>query len=325
MINILCLFLIVAFLGAGPVAQAQQAAKVPRISFLITGSRSALAGRIDAFLKGLRDLGYVEGKNIAIDYRQADGKSERLTDLAAELVRLQVVVIVTTSTVATKAAKQATKIIPIVVASAGDLVGDGLVASLARPGGNVTGLTAISPDLSGKRLELLKEAVPKASRVAVIWYPTPNDEREVKETEIAAKTLGLKLQSLQVRSPDDFQNAFAAMTKERANALIIIQSPFMGSHRKEIFELAAKKRLPTMCDGPNLTEEGCLMSYGPNRSDMYRRAATFVDKILNGTKPADIPVEQPMRFEFVVNLKTAKQIGLTIEPNVLVRANRVIR
>jgi len=246
----------------GQFAQAQQPAKVPRIGWLSAGSLTPAAGNLGAFRKRLSDLGYVEGKNIEIVYRYAEGKSERLPQLAAELVRLQVAVIVTTGTAASKAAKQATTVIPIVVAAAGDIVGEGLAASLARPGGNVTGLTAISPDLSGKRLEILKETVPMASRVAVIWHRNPNDEKEVKETEIAAQAMGVKLQSLPVQSSDEFQNTFAAMRKERAGALIIIQGPFLGTHRKRLFELAATNRLPSICDAPSWTEDGCLMSYG---------------------------------------------------------------
>jgi len=320
------LSLLVTFLFTyGQFAEAQQPKNIPRLGWLIAGSSSSIRGNIEAFRKGLRDLGYVEGKNIEIIYRFAEGKSERLPELAAELVRLEVAVIVTTSTVATKAAKQATTAIPIVVTTAGDIVGAGLAASLARPGGNITGLTAISPDLSGKRLEILKEAVPKASRVAIIWHRNPNDEKEVKETEIVAQAMKVKLQSLPVQSSDEFQNAFAAMRKERAGALIIIQGSFLGNHRKQLFELAAKNRLPSICDAPHWTEDGCLMSYGPNRSDLSRRAASYVDKILKGRKPADLPIEQPMKFEFIVNLKTAKQIGLTVPPNVLVRADRVIR
>jgi putative ABC transport system substrate-binding protein len=306
-------------------AHAQQSAKVPRVGFLIVGSQSSLSTNIEAFRQGLRNLGYVEGKNIVIEYRHAEGKSDRLPDLARELVRLKVAVIVTASTAGVRAAKQATATIPIVVGSAGDLVREGLVANLARPGGNITGSIAVSPDLSGKRLELLKEVVPKASRMAVIWHPSPWDQEEVREAEIAALTLGVKLQSLQVRSADEFQGAYAAMKKERANALIIIQGSFTGFHRKQLVELAAKNRLPSMCDAPNWTEGGCLMSYGPNRADLYRRAAVYVDKILKGAKPADLPVEQPTKFEFIINLKTAKQIGLTIPPNVLARVDRVIR
>jgi putative ABC transport system substrate-binding protein len=313
------------YLATVPLAQAQQAAKVQRIGWLIAGTSSTIRSSLEAFRKGLSDMGYIEGKNIEIIYRYAEGKSERLPELAAELGRLKVAVIVTSSTVATKAAKQATTMIPIVAATAGDLVGEGLVASLARPRGNITGLTTISPDLSGKRLEILKETVPTASRVAVIWQRNPADEKEIKETEIAAQAMGMKLQSLAVKSSDEFHNAYAAMRKEHGGALIIIQGNFTGFHRKQLFELAVKNRLPSICDAPHWTEDGCLMSYGPNRSDLYRRAATFVDKILKGAKPADLPVEQPMRFEFVVNLKTAKQIVLTIPPNVLVRADRVIR
>jgi putative ABC transport system substrate-binding protein len=309
----------------GVAGQAQQPARVLRIGYLAGSSAFTNSENIEAFRKRLSDLGYVEGKNIEIVYRYAEGKSERLSQLAAELVQLQVAVIVTSSTAASKAAKQATTVIPIVVATAGDLVGEGLAASLARPAGNLTGLTAISPDLSGKRLEILKETVPIASRVAVIWHRNPNDEREVKETEIAAKVMGVKLQSLPVQSSDEFQNTFAAMRKERAGALIIIQGPLLGVHRKRLFELAATNRLPSICDAPSWTEEGCLMSYGPNRTDMFRRAADYVDKILKGRKPDDLPVEQPMKFEFIVNLKTAKQIGLTVPPNVLVRADKVIR
>ena len=304
---------------------AQEPTKTPRIGFLIAGSRSSISLNLEAFRKGLRDLGYVEGKNIIIEYREAEGQFYRLSDLAVELVRLPVAAILTTSTVATKAAKQASTTIPIIVASAGDIVAEGLVASLARPGGNVTGLIAISLDLGGKRLELLKETLSKASRIAVLWHPNPADEKEVKETETAAQKLGLQLQSLQVRSANEFQNAYAAMIKQNASALIIIQGSFTGFHRKRLFALAEKNRLPSMCDAPNWAEEGCLMSYGPNRSDLYRRAATYVDKILKGAKPADLPVEQPTKFEFIVNLKTAKQIGLTIPPNVLARADKVIK
>jgi len=289
------------------------------------GSRSAIALNLEAFSKGLRDLGYVEGKNIHLEYREAEGQFDRLPTLAADLVRLHVSAILTNSTVATKAAKEASTTIPIIVASAGDIVAEGLVASLARPGGNVTGLIAISLDLGGKRLQLLKETLSKAPLIAVLWHPNPADEKEVRETETAAQKLGLKLQSLPVRSADEFQNAFTAMIKENASALIIIQGSFTGFHRKQLFVLAQKNRLPSMCDAPNWAEEGCLMSYGPNRADLYRRAATYVDKILKGAKPNDLPVEQPTKFEFLVNLKTAKQIGLTIPPNVLARADRVVR
>jgi putative tryptophan/tyrosine transport system substrate-binding protein len=306
-------------------AKAQQPAKIRPVGLLGGSSASANAGRVQAFRQGLRDLGYVEGKNIAIEQRWAEGKNERLPEFATELVRLQVAIIITSGTAATKTAKHATVEIPIVVASAGDLVREGLVDSLARSGGNVTGLTAISPDLSGKRLEILKESVPKATRFAVIWHRNPNDEKEVKETESAAQAMRVQLQSLPVQSPDEFQNAYAVMKKEHAEALLFIGGPLLSVHRKQLFELAATNRLPSICNDPSWAEDGCLMSYGPDRRDMFRQAATYVDKILKGAKPADLPVEQPKKFELVINLKAAKQIGLTIPPNLLARADRVIR
>jgi len=306
-------------------AIAQQPNKVPRIGYLNGGSSSVIADRIEAFRQGLRDIGYIEGKNIVIEYRWAEGKNERLPELAAELVRLQVAILVTSSTAATKAVKQITTEIPTVVASAGDLVGEGIVASLSRPGGNITGLTSMSPDLSGKRLAILNESIPKATRIAVIWHRNPNDEREVKQTEMAAQTMRLNLQSLPIESPDEFQNAYAAMRKEQARALIFIQGPFIGVYRKQLLELAVRNRLPSICDDPSWTEDGCLMSYGPDRRDMFRRAATYVDKILKGAKPADLPVEQPTKFELVINLKTAKEIGLVVPQRVLLKADRVIK
>jgi ABC-type uncharacterized transport system substrate-binding protein len=315
----------VILLAVAVMVQAQQPTKILRIGWLTAGSFSANAGNIEALRKELAALGYVEGKNIEIVYRYAEGKSERLPELAADLVRLHVAIIVTSSTGATKSAKQATSEIPIVVASAGDLVGEGLVANLARPGGNITGLTTMSPDLSGKRLATLKESVPQATRFAVIWHRNPNDEKEFKATEVAALAMRIQLQSLPVQSPDEFQNAYAAMRKERAGAVIFIQGPFLGVYRKQLFELAAKNRLPSICDAPAWTDDGCLMSYGPDRRHMFVRSAYYVDKILKGAKPADLPVEQPTKFEFVVNLKTAKQIGVTIPPNVLARADRVIK
>ena len=319
--------LISAVLGGGAIAEAQQVKKAPLIGLLSPGSVSTYKRQTDVFLQGLRELEYVEGKNIVIEYRYADGKRERYPDLAAEIVRLKPDVIVVGGTEFTAVAKQATSTIPIVVGGAGDLLGTGLIASLHHPGGNVTGSTSISPDVSGKRLELLKEALPKASRVAVLWhsFKGSQDEDEVKETEIAARTLKIKLQVVPVRGPDEFQKAFAAMKRENANALIIIRGAFTQFHRKELAELAAKNRLPSMCESAEFADDGCLMSYGPDQNHGWKRAATFVDKILKGSKPADLPVEGPMRFEFIVNLKTAKQIGVTIEPNVLVRANRVIR
>jgi putative ABC transport system substrate-binding protein len=306
-------------------AQAQQPGKVFRIGMLLSGSVSTTKSRIDAFRQGLRELGYVEGKTIFIEYRYAEGKRERWPDLAAEVVRLKPDVIVVASNGFTAAAKQATTTIPIVVASAGDLVGTGLVASLARPGGNVTGSTNITPDLSGKRLELLKEVVPKAVRVAVLWYPSSSDEDDVKETEIYAMARGIKIQVVPVQGPDTFQEAFAVMKRENANALIIIQGSFTLFHRTALVELATKNRLPSMCVQAEWAENGCLLSYGPDPVHQHYRAAIYVDKILKGTKPADLPVEQPTKFELVINLKTAKQIGLTIPQSVLYRADKVIR
>jgi putative ABC transport system substrate-binding protein len=324
-VGVFSILFVVMLFAVAIIAEAQQPTKVLRIGWLSAGSLSATTGNLEAFRKELIALGYVEGKNIEILYRYAEGKPERLPELASELVRLHVAMILTSSTETTKTAKRATMEIPIIVASAGDLVGEGIVTSLARPGGNVTGLTAMSPDLSGKRLEILKESVPQATRFAVIWNRNPNDEKEVKATEVAALAMRVQLQSLPVQSPDEFQNAYAAMRKERAGALIFIQGPFLGVHRKQLFELAAKNRLPSICDAPSWTEEGCLMSYGPDRRDMFRRSAYYVDKILKGAKPADLPIEQPKKFELVINLKTAKEIGVTIPPNVLARADRVIK
>ena len=307
------------------IAEAQQPMKVPRIGWLSSSLPASTSDNREAFRKGLMTLGYIEGKNIEILYRFAEGKSESLPALAEELLRAKVAAIVTTGTAATKTAKQATIEIPIVVGSAGDLVGEGIVASLARPGGNITGLTAISPDLSGKRLEILKESVPNAIRFAVIWHRNANDEKEVKATEVAAQTMGLRLLSLPVQLPDEFQNVHEAIKKERAAAVIFIQGPFLSTYRKQLLEQVAKNRLPSICDPPTWTEDGCLMSYGPDRRDLYRRAATYVDKILKGAKPGDLPVEQPKKFEFVINLKTAKQIGLTIPQRVLLKADKVIK
>jgi putative ABC transport system substrate-binding protein len=322
--KILVCLLATFLLTTAPPTEAQQRGKAPRIGLLSPLSPSLATANIEAFRQGLRELGYIDGQNIAIEYRYAEGKLDRFPDIAAELVRLKPDVIVVGSTRFAEAAKQATSTIPIVV-NGGDIVGAGLVASLARPGGNVTGSTAISPDLSGKRIELLKEIVPKASRVAVLWYPGGRDEDEVKQTAIAARALGVKVQSLQVRDPNEFQSAYSAMTKQRADAYIIIQGSFTSFHRKRLLELAAKNRLPSMCEVPVWTEDGCIVSYGPDQLYRWRRAAYFVDKILKGRKPADLPVEQPTKFEFVINLKAAKQIGLTIPPNVLVRADRVIK
>ena len=319
--------LVLTFAMYGAVAQAQQSAKISRIGVLSGASASALFTSVESFRLGLRELGYVEGKNIVIESRYAEGKRERFPELAAEIVRLKPDVIVASGTGLIRSAKQATSTIPIVVAGAGDLVETGVVASLARPGGNVTGSTNISSDLSGKRLELLKEVVPKASRVAVFWRTAlgSQDEDEVKQTQTYAPPLGLKIQLVPVRGTDEFQGAFAVMKKENAGALIIVHGTFTNSHRRELVELAIKHRLPATCETAFWTEDGCLMNYGHDPRYGWRRAAVFVDKILKGTKPADLPVEQPTKFELVINLKTAKQIGVMIPPNVLARAERVIR
>jgi putative ABC transport system substrate-binding protein len=305
--------------------EAQQPGKVIRIGILNSGSVSTAKSSHDAFREALRELGYVEGKNIVFEYRYADGKLDRLPDLAAELVRAKVDIILVAGTQTTTAAKRATRTIPIVVGAASDLVGTGLVASLARPGGNITGSTRISPELSGKRLELLKETVSKVSRVAVILSAVTTDQDAFNEMEAAARQLGVKLQAANVRDPNEFQSAYAAMVREHADGVIILRGSFTSFHRRQLVELAVKNRLPSMCEESVWTNLGCLMSYGPDLRHLWRRAAIYVDKILKGAKPADLPVEQPTKFELAINLKTAKQIGLTIPPNVLARADRVIR
>jgi putative ABC transport system substrate-binding protein len=314
-------FLLLAVYG-----EAQQTKPLPRIGILQSASASSSTSNVSAFREGLRDLGYTEGKNILVEYRYADGKLSRLSEFASDLVQLRVDVIVAAGTQSTIAAKQATSTIPIVVGAAGDLVGTGLVASLARPGRNITGSTVISPDISGKRVELLKEAVPNASRVAVLLYSSSGtDWDEVKQTETTAQSLKVKIQIVDVRNPSDFHGAYAAMKRKKADALMLIQSSFTSFHRRQLADFAAKSRLPTMCESARWTEDGCVMSYGPDLPYQYRRAAIFVDKILKGAKPADLPVEQPTKFELVINLKTAKQIGLTIPQSVLYRADKVIR
>jgi putative ABC transport system substrate-binding protein len=307
-------------------AQAQQPARIHRIGILIPTSESNLSARVETFRQRLRELGYVEGKNIFIEYRYADGKLERLPDLADELVRLKVDVIVTPGGSAILAAKKASATIPMVFAAAPDPVGSGLVSSLARPGGNITGLSMMAPDLEGKRLELLKEAFPKAARVAFLRDRSgARGNLAVTEMEAAAKALGLKLLSLEVRSLDEFEGAFARAKKERAQALITSTGGLINTQQRRVLDFAAKNRLPAIYHYSDFVEAGGLMSYGPDNRDLWRRAADFVDKILKGTKPADLPVEQPTKFEFIVNLKSAKQIGLTIPPNVLVRADQVLK
>jgi putative ABC transport system substrate-binding protein len=304
-----------------------QPTKVPRIGDLIGGSLSASAARTEAFRQGLREFGYVEGKNIVIEYRSAEGKLDRLPALAVELVRLKVDIIVTAGPLPTRAAKEATSTIPIVMTNDPDPVGTGFVASLARPGGNITGLSTLAPELSGKRLELLKETVPRLSRVAVFGTSTrPEHAQVLREVKLAAEALKVKLQYLDVLDSKDIETAFRAASKGQAGAVLwLVAGGMAGAHRTEIAELAVKSRIPVMYDDGRYVEPGGLMFYGVNVLDLDRRAATFVDKILKGRTPADLPVEQPMKFEFIVNLKAAKQIGLTIPPNVLVRADKVIK
>jgi putative ABC transport system substrate-binding protein len=307
-------------------AQAQHPKKVARIGYLSRSSASGNLPRIQAFSQGLRDLGYVEGQNLVIEYRYAEGKSERLAQLAADLVRLKVDLIVAPGTGPVSAAKQATATIPVVMVNATDPVGDGFVVSLARPGGNITGLTNIAPELSGKRLELLKEAVPTAFRIAMLWNPVVQQRiTQVRETELAARALKLQMQAFEARSVKDLDSAFSAMTEGRVNALIVLGDGMFNANRKRILDLIAKSRLPASYTEEEYVHAGGLMVYAPSTADLSLRAATYVDKILKGAKPADLPVEQPTKFELVINLKTAKQIGLTIPPNVLARADKVIR
>jgi putative tryptophan/tyrosine transport system substrate-binding protein len=309
-------------------ASAQQPGKVPRIGFLATVSPSTISDRVEAFRQGLRELGYVEGKNIVIEWRYEEGKADRLPPpgLAAELVRLKVDVIVTVGPLVTRAAKEANSTIPIVMAQDTDPVGNGFVASLARPGGNITGLATLAPEISGKQLELLKETVPKLSRVAVLGTSTrPGNAQALKETELAAGTFGVRLQYLDVLSTKDIETAFRAANKGRAEAVLVFGGPVLSSHRTQIADLAAKNRLPAIYERAEFMDDGGLMFYGASITEMFRRAATYVDKILKGAKPADLPVEQPKKFEFIINLRAAKQIGLTIPPNVLARADKVIK
>ena len=303
---------------------AQEPARIPRIGILMPPSASYFAAQVEAFRQRLRELGYVEEKNIVIEYRYAAGKLERLPDLAAELVLLKVDVIVATGAAAF-AAKKASTTIPIVTPNAADPVGSGLVSSLARPGGNITGLSLMAPDLDGKRLELLKEVFPRVTRVALLWQRVAGGVLPFTETDAAAKTLRLKLQSLEVRSLNDFESAFARAKKERAQALITTPGPLVATEQRQVLDFAAKNRLPAMYSNSEFVEAGGLMSYAPNYTDLFRRTADFVDKVLKGPTPADLPIDQPKKFDFIINLKAAKQIGLTIPPNVLARADRVIK
>ena len=308
-------------------ARAQQAGKVPRIGWLGGPTRESAEPFVRAFQRGLKDLGWVEGQNIVIEWRFAGGRAERLPDLAAELVRLQVDLIVVPSTPPALAAKNATKTIPIVTVAVGDPVGLGLVASLARPGGNITGLTGtVGPEIAGKLLELLKETVPKVSRMAVLWNPTtPGNAFALREAESAARALRVELQLLEARSLNDFDSVFAAMTTKRAGALLVLGDVMFVTHRIRLANLAAKSRLPAIYGLREYVEAGGLMSYGAITSELFRRAATYVDRVLKGAKPTDLPIERPTKFEFVINLTTAKALGLTIPQSILVRADELIQ
>jgi putative ABC transport system substrate-binding protein len=307
-------------------SRAQQLAKIPRIGFLNALFPTTNPARIEAFRQGLRDAGYVEGKNIVLEYRYAERKVGRLSALAAELVNLKVDVIVTSASQETRAAKAATSTIPIVMINEPDPVGTGLVASLARPGGNITGLSTLSPQLSGKRLELLKEIIPKLSRVAVLGNSSnPGNADTLKELELAAQALKVNIQYLDVPNANEIENSFREADNDRADAVLILSDSILTSRRQQVIGLAIKSRLPVSYPRPEFVESGGLMTYGVSLIENSRRAAAYVDKILKGAKPADLPVEQPTKFELIVNLKAAKQIGLTIPPNVLARADRVIK
>ena len=307
--------------------EAQQPAKVWRIAWVTAASTRSMMPRIEVFRSGLRELGYVEGKNMIIEMRSAEGKRDRLPAIMAELLHLKVDVIVSAGAGVTGPAKEATSTIPIVMSQDPDPVASGFVASLARPGGNITGLSTFRPELSGKRLELVKETLPKLSRVAFFGTSsTPGHVQALKETELAAAAAKVKLQYIDVLDPKDFESAFTAAVKERAGGILwLVSGPVASGHQKKIFDLAGKSRLPVIYEAPSMVEAGGLMSYGVSLADLDRRAAWYVDKILKGAKPADLPVEQPKKFDFIINLKAAKQIGLTIPPNVLARADKVIK
>jgi len=311
------------FVAAPLAAEAQQAGKVPRIAYI--RAEAPPAADIEAFRQGLREHGYVEGKNIVVEYRWADGNEERLRAIVAELIRVKVDLIVASAPAAARAAKEAATTIPIVMVLVADPVAFGFVASLARPGGNVTGFAFLLPELSGKRLQLLKDAIPKLSRVAVLWNAAnPYKAFDLKEVQAVAEALRVAVETLPVRGPDDFAHAFEAAIASGAGGLITLDDPFTIGHRTRIVSLALKYRLPALYGVRPFADAGGLMSYGPDRFDQNRRAATYVDKILRGAKPADLPVEQPTKFELVINLKTAKALGLTIPPSVLGRADQVI-
>jgi putative tryptophan/tyrosine transport system substrate-binding protein len=326
--KILVYALLALILTTIDLAEAQQPKKVPRIGWVSgSGDPNTPGPQVEAFRQGLRDLGYIEGKNMVVEYRYAEGKMDRMPSLVAELVQLQVDVLVSPNGPAILAAKQATKTVPIVMVVVLDPVATGIVNSLARPGGNITGVSTLNRELSGKRLELLKEAVPRMSRLGVLWdVNAPGPKSGFKAYEDAARALKIQLQSLEVRGPNpDFEGAFQAATKGRVNALITVRAAVLNRYAKQIADLAIKNRLPSMHEQSQYVEAGGLMSYSTDDTESFKRAAVYVDKILKGTRPADLPVEQPMKFEFVINLQSAKQIGLTIPPNLLARADKVIR
>ena len=323
---LLSILIVVVQLAVGVMAEAQQPGKIPRIGFLGNSTAALEENLVEPFRQGLHDLGYVEGRNILIEYRWAEGKYERFPTLIAELIALKVDVIVTAGTPASLAVKKATTSIPLVMIAVGDPVGTGLITSLAHPGGNITGLTSIAGDLEGKRLELLREVVPGLSHVAVFWNPaSPFQVVAEKEVQAAARVLRMKVLSLGVQAQEQLDNAFATIRRERPGALLVLADRLFLHNRARIMDFATQNHLPGVHAYVELVEAGGLMSYGPSYADMHKRAAIYVDKILKGRKPADLPVEQPMKFEFVVNLKAAKQIGLTIPPNVLARADKVIK
>jgi ABC-type uncharacterized transport system substrate-binding protein len=323
--SVLCAALCAMLFALCHPAEAQQPTKIARIGVLISGRPSIASRRIQAFKSGLRELGYVEGKNITLEYRYAEGKVESVSDLAANLVRLKVDIIVTDTSNATQAAKNATKIIPIVFTTANDPVGDGQVDSLARPGGNLTGLSILALDLNGKRLELLKEAFPNISRLGFLTRIGPTSEQRFKEAETVAKGLGLQLQYVAAKDAEDLENTLDVAKRAGVQALLAHPSSFVATNRTRIIDLSIKNRLPVIYGSGDHAEAGALMSYGPDLVDNYRRAGTYVDKILKGAKPADLPVEQPIKFELVINLITAKKMNVTIPANVLARADRVIK
>ena len=325
--GILSILFGVALLAVAVIAEAQQPKKVPRVGFITTGFPVSIAHLLEGFKQGLRERGYVDGQNVVLELRYGEGKTEQLPILAAELVRRKVDVIVAIPNPAIEAVRQATPTIPIVMPIGSDPVGAGFVSSLARPGGNVTGLSAYSPELNGKRLELLKETIPQLSRVALLMTPNvPGNLNDLKETELAAQSLRLRTQLYEVQDSSDLDNVFKAMAKKHVEGFIVFPGqPTLFVSRKKVVELAVKYRLPAMYPLADYVNAGGLISYGVNNLDLFRRAATYVDRILKGAKPADLPVEQPTKFELVINLKAAKQIGLTIPPNVLVRADKVIK